>query len=73
MLKKMIYLCHLIYVKFQLVKKANKRKEEEPDFDKKKLNLSIHVNEKNTPDYDKENEYFFSRSFTKRNDGHFKK
>ena len=42
---------------FQLVKRANKRKAEEPDFEEKRLNLSINVNEKNIPDYDKENEY----------------
>lgn len=57
------------------MKKANKRKEEEPDFDKKKLNLSLNVNERSSPEYDKENEFYYSRSYSSKrnNDAHFKK
>ncbi|XP_054717958.1 zinc finger CCCH domain-containing protein 18-like isoform X5 [Uloborus diversus] len=53
----------------ELVKKANKRKEEEPDFEDKRLNLSIDINEKNSPDYDKENEYF-DKPYKRQNDMH---
>ncbi|XP_076357965.1 uncharacterized protein LOC143250813 isoform X5 [Tachypleus tridentatus] len=41
----------------ELMKKANRRKEQEPDFEEKRLNLSLDVNDR-FPDYDKENDVY---------------
>ncbi|XP_035216673.1 zinc finger CCCH domain-containing protein 18-like isoform X1 [Stegodyphus dumicola] len=60
----------------ELVKKANERKKEEPDFEEKRLNLSIDVNEKYLPDIDKENENYIEKSYNRsrsKNDIHYNK
>ncbi|XP_013791169.1 zinc finger CCCH domain-containing protein 18-like [Limulus polyphemus] len=41
----------------ELMKRANYRKEQEPDFEEKRLNLSLDINDR-FPDYDKENNFY---------------